>query len=82
MVSGYVPEDSRVRDSLVFVVPMIATFTASSMLTRIVHRYALAKRFFDIPNTRSMHRTPIPRGGGIAIDGSLEERGAPSDEST
>jgi Fuc2NAc and GlcNAc transferase len=56
-----------VSDSLFLVVLMIATFSASSTLTGLVRRYAVSKRLFDVPNARSMHRTPIPRGGGIAV---------------
>ena len=32
-----------------------------------MHRYALHKSILDIPNERSSHHIPIPRGGGVAI---------------
>jgi Fuc2NAc and GlcNAc transferase len=34
--------------------------------TMVMRRYALA-RLLDIPNDRSMHTNPTPRGGGLAI---------------
>ncbi|WP_454876739.1 MraY family glycosyltransferase [Pseudomonas farris] len=44
-----------------------AVFAVSWVLTLIVRRYALAKSLMDIPNERSSHSTPTPRGGGVAI---------------
>ncbi len=42
-------------------------FAVSSALTAGVRRYAIAIRMLDVPNPRSSHETPTPRGGGIAI---------------
>ncbi|OMH30901.1 glycosyltransferase family 4 protein [Motiliproteus sp. MSK22-1] len=39
----------------------------SWFLTGLLHRYALAKNLLDVPNDRSSHSVPTPRGGGIAI---------------
>ena len=39
----------------------------SDILTRRVHAYLLARTVLDIPNERSMHKTPVPRGGGLAV---------------
>lgn len=36
-------------------------------LTSAVRQYSLANNIIDIPNSRSSHSTPIPRGGGLAI---------------
>ncbi|WP_333873144.1 MraY family glycosyltransferase [Methylobacter sp.] len=36
-------------------------------LTGFLYRYALAKNLIDIPNERSSHSVPTPRGGGVAI---------------
>ncbi len=36
-------------------------------LTGLLRRYALAKSLLDIPNERSSHLVPTPRGGGVAI---------------
>jgi Fuc2NAc and GlcNAc transferase len=39
----------------------------SAALTAILHRYAVARRLLDVPNARSSHAVPTPRGGGVAI---------------
>jgi len=39
----------------------------SSVLTGALRRYALARSIIDIPNARSSHSVPTPRGGGVAI---------------
>lgn len=39
----------------------------SAFLTGLVRRYALAHMLLDVPNARSSHSTPTPRGGGMAI---------------
>ncbi|WP_340121609.1 glycosyltransferase family 4 protein [Methylobacter svalbardensis] len=44
---------------------------ASWMLTGFLRQYALAKNLIDIPNERSSHSVPTPRGGGVAIVASL-----------
>jgi Fuc2NAc and GlcNAc transferase len=44
-----------------------ATFCIAFLLTAWVRRHALARGQMDIPNTRSSHVTPTPRGGGLAI---------------
>lgn len=37
------------------------------MLTLALRRYALSRSLIDIPNSRSSHSVPTPRGGGVAI---------------
>lgn len=39
----------------------------SFVLTAILRRYALAKSIIDVPNARSSHVIPTPRGGGLSI---------------
>ena len=39
----------------------------SFLLTWILRRYALAHSVMDVPNARSSHSVPTPRGGGVAI---------------
>lgn len=39
----------------------------SLILTAVLRRYALARSIMDIPNARSSHAVPTPRGGGVAI---------------
>src|SRR5262249_52167763 len=44
-----------------------AAFAAAFLLTVALRRYALAQRLVDVPNERSSHEKPTPRGGGFAI---------------
>lgn len=37
------------------------------LLTLFLRRYALSRSLIDIPNARSSHLVPTPRGGGVAI---------------
>jgi len=39
----------------------------SFILTAVLRRYAVARSLLDVPNARSSHMTPTPRGGGVAI---------------
>lgn len=45
----------------------LGALLASSVLTYVVLRRARATGTLDIPNERSSHQVPTPRGGGIAI---------------
>jgi Fuc2NAc and GlcNAc transferase len=45
----------------------IAAAAASLILTHLVRRYAVARSIVDVPNGRSLHDRPVPRGGGLAI---------------
>jgi Fuc2NAc and GlcNAc transferase len=45
--------------------PVVAVLSA--LLTGVVRRYALARGVLDLPNSRSSHAAPTPRGGGISI---------------
>lgn len=44
-----------------------AVVVLSLVLTWVLRRYALARSLLDIPNARSSHSLPTPRGGGVAI---------------
>lgn len=46
---------------------LLLTSAVSLALTGFLRRYALAKNLIDIPNERSSHSVPTPRGGGVAI---------------
>ncbi|NBF03838.1 glycosyl transferase [Pseudomonas sp. Fl5BN2] len=46
---------------------MLAVVGISLLLTWVLRRYALARSLMDIPNSRSSHSIPTPRGGGVAI---------------
>jgi len=49
------------------VVSLITALLLAWLLTGAVRRYALARALLDIPNARSSHDSPTPRGGGVAI---------------
>lgn len=42
-------------------------FAGSLVLTLIMRRLALARGLLDVPNPRSSHERPTPRGGGLAV---------------
>lgn len=46
---------------------ILCATSASVFLTWLLRRYALAKSIIDVPNARSSHSVPTPRGGGIGI---------------
>lgn len=46
---------------------MVVTAVLAWGLTALLRRYALARSLMDIPNARSSHSQPTPRGGGVAI---------------
>lgn len=45
----------------------LLAFLVAFIATDFVRRYALKHDLLDIPNDRSSHKTPTPRGGGLAI---------------
>lgn len=46
---------------------LVVAFVCSFLLTGMYRHIALRKLLLDIPNERSSHRVPTPRGGGISI---------------
>lgn len=46
---------------------LAVALAASWWGTGLVRRFALARSLLDIPNERSSHSIPTPRGGGVAI---------------
>jgi UDP-GlcNAc:undecaprenyl-phosphate GlcNAc-1-phosphate transferase len=50
-----------------YILPILATFALSAVLTPIVRDFALKKGYFDNPAPRKIHGSPTPRLGGIAI---------------
>lgn len=46
---------------------LIGVVFASYCLTYLLRRYAIIKHLLDIPNSRSSHLIPTPRGGGLAF---------------
>jgi Fuc2NAc and GlcNAc transferase len=45
----------------------LTAFFVAIIATDLMRRYALQKNLIDIPNARSSHASPTPRGGGVAI---------------
>jgi Fuc2NAc and GlcNAc transferase len=50
-----------------FTVSVAAAGAIAWLLTGIVRRYALSRGLVDVPNHRSSHSAPTPRGGGVTI---------------
>lgn len=46
---------------------VIAVAVLSFFASCLLRRYALRRNLLDIPNARSSHEVPTPRGGGLAI---------------
>lgn len=44
-----------------------AAFAVSFIATGMLRRHAIRRNLLDVPNSRSSHKTPTPRGGGAAI---------------
>jgi Fuc2NAc and GlcNAc transferase len=51
---------------LIFGVAIVLTVVISWLSTGWVRRHGLRNGLLDVPNTRSSHSVPTPRGGGIA----------------
>ncbi len=45
----------------------LAAFAAAFAFTALLRWYALRRQLLDVPNGRSSHAVPTPRGGGVAI---------------
>jgi Fuc2NAc and GlcNAc transferase len=54
-----------------YIVVVIAVLFLSFVGTAGLRSYALRNNVMDVPNERSSHQTPTPRGGGMAIIASL-----------
>jgi Fuc2NAc and GlcNAc transferase len=50
-----------------WVLPWVAALLASVLMTGMARKYALKAQLLDLPNHRSSHTQPTPRGGGIGI---------------
>jgi Fuc2NAc and GlcNAc transferase len=46
---------------------VFASLVASTIATGLMRQYALREKWLDLPNSRSSHQSPTPRGGGVAI---------------
>lgn len=52
---------------MAIVVFCVTAFVATMILTGVIRQAALQRQIMDIPNSRSSHSVPTPRGGGLAI---------------
>lgn len=46
---------------------IITVFIVSLVFTGGLRKYALSRKLIDVPNARSSHSIPTPRGGGVGI---------------
>lgn len=56
---------------ITLILALLFALACSWMLTKRLHTILLAKGILDIPNERSSHTMPIPRGGGLAVMGTI-----------
>lgn len=54
-------------DGSAYLVLFVALFLGTYGLTGIARRYASRQGILDVPNARSSHTVPTPRGGGLAM---------------
>lgn len=52
---------------MIFFSCLVVSILLSWGVTGLLRRYALNKDILDVPNSRSSHSIPTPRGGGLAI---------------
>lgn len=52
---------------MTLLITCLAAFALSCVLTTVLRRYAVRRSLVDVPNDRSSHTDPTPRGGGVAI---------------
>lgn len=52
---------------MIFWFLLVFVCLAAFVLTGLLRRYALSQSLLDIPNERSSHDVPTPRGGGMAV---------------
>ena len=50
-----------------FLIILPLVILSSLLLTELIYYYSLKKNLLDIPNERSSHTLPTPRGGGLSI---------------
>ena len=48
-------------------IEVISVFAASLCITQVLRRFLARRGLLDIPNARSSHSKPVPRGGGLSI---------------
>lgn len=56
-----------IREMISWLLFSLVVLGVAFFLTWALRRYALARSLIDVPNARSSHSVPTPRGGGVAI---------------
>ncbi len=56
---------------LLYLGALLLSMVSGFIFIPIITRYCLKKHFFDIPDSRKIHKNPIPRLGGIAFVPSM-----------
>ena len=51
----------------VVIIGLVGSLIISVVVTGLLQKYALYFSLIDIPNERSLHSSPTPRGGGVSI---------------
>ncbi len=59
--------DANTPNAIVLALLCLSAFALSWILTAWLRGRLVTKNIMDKPNERSMHKTPVPRGGGIAV---------------
>ena len=54
-------------DISVVIIGLVGSLIISVVVTGSLQKYALHRSLIDVPNERSSHLTPTPRGGGLSI---------------
>ncbi|MDH4380302.1 MAG: glycosyltransferase family 4 protein [Gammaproteobacteria bacterium] len=52
---------------MTYLLIFLASCASTAVLTGAVRRYALRAQVLDLPNARSLHAAPTPRGGGLGV---------------
>jgi Fuc2NAc and GlcNAc transferase len=57
--------------TLIIAASLLFVFVFSVIVTWCVRRYSIQHAIIDVPNERSSHAVPTPRGGGLSISLSV-----------
>ena len=54
-------------DDFILVSSLIGFFFFALIITGLIRKYSIKNALIDVPNERSSHSIPTPRGGGLSI---------------
>jgi Fuc2NAc and GlcNAc transferase len=52
---------------ITFLLAILAGFASAAFLTYLIMWFGIRQGVLDVPNARSSHTSPVPRGGGLAV---------------